>query len=246
MTAVAVAEGVTVRRGRAVTALDDVSLTLSTGVTGVLGPNGAGKTTLFRALVGLQRIHAGRIRTRGSVGYLPQDLRLFKGFTSGEVLSYVGWVRGLPSREARDEAGRCLELVGMADRRRDKVRTLSGGLQQRLVIASAFVGDPGLVVLDEPTVGLDLEQQHFFRSLVRSEGQTRAIVVSSHVAADLVRTCSQLVVLDRGRLLFHGSLGDFDALGTAAPEDGAGLPEDDVSRFERRYLHLLEQTRRPC
>lgn len=241
--AVAVVEELTVKHGQVV-ALNSVSCVLAVGVTGVLGPNGAGKSTLFRVLVGLQRFSAGRVRTRGTVGYLPQDMRLYKGFTAAEVLRYVGWVRGLPQARARSEAVRCLDLMGMASCSDSRVRALSGGMQQRLVIASAFVGDPDLIVLDEPTVGLDMEQQVFFRDLIRAEGARRAVVISSHIATDIVRTCSSVLVLDRGRLVHAGSVdslgaGDSSVAGQSRGPAIDGRSSDDVGRFEDAYLRLL-------
>lgn len=240
---VAVVEDVTVTHGRLV-ALNAVSCTFAVGVTGVLGPNGAGKSTLFRVLVGLQRFRVGRVRTRGTVGYLPQDMRLYKGFTAAEILRYVGWVKGLPASRARAEAVRCLALMGMSASSHSQVRALSGGMQQRLVIASAFVGDPDLLVLDEPTVGLDMEQQVFFRDLIRAEGAHRAVVISSHIAMDIVRTCSRVVVLDRGRLVHTGPVGSFGAddtstRGQRSGSQNGGRSSDDVGRFEDAYLRLL-------
>ncbi|MEU8181136.1 ABC transporter ATP-binding protein [Micromonospora sp. NPDC049044] len=218
MTAVQ-ADGLALRYGRT-TALEDVSFTLRTGVTGLLGPNGAGKTTLLRIVAtalpaggGTLRVFGhdpstspGRLAVRRRLGYLPQDPGFHPSFTAFEFVDYVAILKELTHRTARHaEVARVLSAVGLADRRRSRIRTLSGGMRQRLALAAALVGDPDLVILDEPTVGLDPEQRLRFRELVADLGERRTVLLSTHQTEDVMSLCQEVVVLDRGRVRFAGT-----------------------------------------
>lgn len=218
MTAVQ-ATGLALRYGRT-TALDDVSFTLRTGVTGLLGPNGAGKTTLLRIIAtalpadgGTLRILGhdpstppGRLAVRRRLGYLPQDPGFHPSFTAFEFVDYVAILKELTHRSARHaEVARVLCAVGLDDRRRSRIRTLSGGMKQRLALAAALVGDPDFVVLDEPTVGLDPEQRLRFRELIADLGERKTVLLSTHQTEDVMSLCQEVVVLDRGRVRFEGT-----------------------------------------
>ncbi|MFD7735060.1 ABC transporter ATP-binding protein [Kitasatospora phosalacinea] len=204
-------------RGRPV--LDDVSFTLGPGVTGLLGPNGAGKTTLLRVLATAvppdrgelsvlgedPRTGPGKLAIRRRLGYLPQDPGFHPGFTALDFVDYVAILKEVTDRRARRaEALRVLEAVGLADRRAKKIRTLSGGMRRRVALAAALVGDPDLLVLDEPTVGLDPEQRLRLRELVADLGETRTVLLSTHQTEDVSALCRQVVVLDRGQVKFQG------------------------------------------
>ena len=213
------------RFGR-VQALDGVSLRARPGVTGLLGPNGAGKTTLLRVLATVLAPGDGRVRLLGRdpadaderrevrrrLGYLPQDPGYARGFTAFETVDYVAVLKELTERRARhDEVRRVLELVDLADVADRKVRALSGGMKRRLGLATALLREPELVVLDEPTVGLDPEQRLRFRDLVSRVGEDRTVVLSTHQTEDVAALCEHVVVVDRGRSLFTGSVDELVA-----------------------------------
>ena len=216
-----------VRRYGRFRALDGLDLTARPGVTGLLGPNGAGKTTVLRLLAtvaahdeGHLRIlghdpstEEGRLRVRRSLGYLPQDAGFHPGFTVFEAIDYVAVLKEhTRSRARHDEVRRVLGMVGLADVSTKKVRTLSGGMRQRLGLAQALLGTPELLVLDEPTVGLDPEQRIRFRDLVSEAGHGRTVVLSTHQTEDVAAVCSHVVVVNKGRALFDGTVEELTAV----------------------------------
>ncbi|RNG18172.1 ABC transporter ATP-binding protein [Streptomyces botrytidirepellens] len=211
--------GVDVRYGR-LNALSDVSLSLGQGVTGLLGPNGAGKTTLLRILATASTPDAGTLRVLGldpltaagrqtvrrRLGYLPQNPGFPPHFTAFEFIDYVGILKEISDRGARrDEARRVLEEVGLTADRSKRIRKLSGGMRQRVGLAAAIVGNPELLILDEPTVGLDPEQRLRFRELIAELGEGRTVLLSTHQTEDVAALCHKVVVLDHGGVKFQGS-----------------------------------------
>ncbi|GIF62909.1 ABC transporter ATP-binding protein [Asanoa ishikariensis] len=240
------ADGVVLRYGRT-TALDGVSLSLGTGVTGLLGPNGAGKTTLLRVIATAVRPDAGSVSTFGHdalrgpgrlavrrrLGYLPQDPGFHPSFTAFEFVDYVAILKELTSRSARHaEVRRVLALVGLDSVRTKRIRALSGGMRQRVALAAALVGDPALLILDEPTVGLDPEQRMRFRELFADLGEDRAVLLSTHQTEDVMSLCREVVVLDQGRVLFTGT-----------PTDLAGLAAGRVWTSDSRVPGALASWR---
>ena len=220
------ATGLSLRYGRTV-ALDDVSFTLGPGVTGLLGPNGAGKTSLLRIAAtavmpnaGQLRIFGhdpltgpGRLAARRRIGYLPQDPGFHRSFTAFEFVDYVAILKELTDRRARHaEVRRALDAVGLSDRRGDRIRTLSGGSKQRVALAAALVGDPSLLILDEPTVGLDPEQRFRFRELFAELGEERSVLLSTHQTEDVTSLCREVIVLDHGGVRFRGSPAELTAI----------------------------------
>jgi ABC-2 type transport system ATP-binding protein len=208
-------------------ALDGLDFNTSTGVTGLLGPNGAGKTTLLRMLAtvtapdqGHLRIlgkdpgtAAGRLAIRRQLGYLPQDAGFHRGFTAFEAIDYLAVLKEHVGTRARhEEVRRVLALVGLGEVATKKVRALSGGMRRRLGLAQALLGSPDLLILDEPTVGLDPEQRIRFRDLVSEAGAGRTVVLSTHQTEDVAAVCSHVVVVNQGRHLFGGSVGELTAL----------------------------------
>ena len=203
-----------------VTALDHVDLDLGPGVTGLLGPNGAGKTTLIRVLATLLAPTSGRISIDGldpsdpkerlgirrRLGYLPQDLGLYPRFTAFEFVDYIAILKEMKDRGARHRKVRAaLEAVGIEDLATRRIKTLSGGMARRVGIAQALVADPDLLLLDEPTVGLDPEQRARFRELIAGLGQGRQVLLSTHLVEDVAAICTSVVVMWEGRVLFHGT-----------------------------------------
>ncbi|GAA2680602.1 ABC transporter ATP-binding protein [Actinoplanes palleronii] len=220
------------KRYGATTALDAVDLEIGTGVTGLLGPNGAGKSTLLRCLAtalapdtGSLRVHGfdpavqhERVEVRRRIGYLPQNPGLYPNFTAYDLLDYVAVLKEITDTGARRaEVRRVLEEVELTDRAKTKVRKLSGGMRQRLGLAQALLGEPELVILDEPTVGLDPEQRMLFRALVSRIGEHRTVLLSTHQTEDVGALCERVVVMRGGRVIFDGS-----------PRELAGVAEGQV------------------
>ncbi|MCM2315729.1 MAG: efflux RND transporter permease subunit [Thermoanaerobaculia bacterium] len=209
----------TKRYRNGVRALDDVSFELSPGVVGLLGPNGAGKTTLLRIMTGLIQPTRGRVLFRGvpvgpanigryrdHVGFLPQDFNAYPGFTAAQFLDYWAMERGITDRRQRlGEIEMLLAAVGLEEHANRKVRDFSGGMRQRIGIARALLGTPELLVVDEPTTGLDIEGRSRFRGLIMSIAAHRIVVLSTHIAGDVEATCSRVLLLHRGRLRFDGT-----------------------------------------
>lgn len=225
--------------------LSGISLELDGGVLGLLGPNGAGKTTLLRTLATLipatrgdvsihgQQITTGRQarQARRGIGYLPQDFGYLPSFSVCDFVRYAAWLREVPDRDAHAHAVRAIESVGLTDRSGDRLKTLSGGMLRRAGIASAIVGEPGLVLLDEPTVGLDPAQRLDFRALIR--GLDSAVtVLSTHLVEDVVALCDRVVVLEQGRVVFTGTA---EQLSGMARPGSAG--DSDI---ERGYMSVLQ------
>jgi ABC-2 type transport system ATP-binding protein len=210
------AEGLALRFGRT-TALEDVSFELYDGVTGLLGPNGAGKTTLLRILAtaipadaGQFRIlgadprgAAGRLAVRRRLGYLPQNPGFHPHFTAFEFVDYVAILKEIVDGR-HEEVRRVLHEAGLDEQRGKKIKALSGGMRQRVGLAAALLGDPALVILDEPTVGLDPEQRLRLRELVATIGEGRTVLLSTHQTEDVATVCQRVIVLDRGRIRFEG------------------------------------------
>jgi ABC-2 type transport system ATP-binding protein len=220
------AAGLTLRYGRK-TALDGVSFALRDGVTGLLGPNGAGKTTLLRILATAvapdagdlsvlgqdPRTAAGRLAVRRRLGYLPQSPGFHPNFTAFEFVDYVAILKELVDGRARhQEVRRVLGAVGLDSQRGVKIKALSGGMRQRVALAAALLGDPALVILDEPTVGLDPEQRLRFRELIAESGEGRTVLLSTHQTEDVMTVCQRVIVLDHGKARFEGAPVELAAL----------------------------------
>ncbi|SEU40593.1 ABC transporter ATP-binding protein [Nonomuraea wenchangensis] len=208
-------------------ALDGLDLTLGAGVTGLLGPNGAGKTTLLRCLATTLAPDGGtvsafgldpadrvqRTALRRRLGYLPQSPGAYPHFTAFDLVDYVAILKELTDREHRHaEVRRVLAEVHLTDQARTKVRKLSGGMRQRLALAQALLGEPDLLILDEPTVGLDPEQRMAFRALVSRLGESRVVVLSTHQTEDVAALCERVVVMRDGRAVFDGTPGELAAV----------------------------------
>ena len=200
------------------TALDGVNLTFGTGLFGLLGPNGAGKSTLMRIICTLLNPTAGTVRVCGhdvtrdrraireQLGYLPQDFGAWRLHRVEEVLDTLAQLSGL--REAKHRRARIAEVldqVGLGEVAHRKVKKLSGGMVRRLGVAQALVHEPNVLVVDEPTVGLDPEERIRFRQLMSGLGRDRTILLSTHIVADLGAGCREMALLDAGRIVFQGS-----------------------------------------
>ena len=196
-------------------ALQGVNLELdSPSLVGLLGPNGAGKSTLMKLLVAALMPTEGSIlvdgaplnkvegKLKASLGYLPQDFGLFEELTVTQFLDYMAALKGL--RDSRAAIQSAIEEVHLEEKARAKIRTLSGGQRQRVGIAQALLGEPELLIFDEPTVGLDPEERIHFRNLFSRLAQKRLVLLSTHIIEDVQSVCSRLLVLHRGKLRFDG------------------------------------------
>ncbi|SDO62632.1 ABC transporter ATP-binding protein [Lentzea jiangxiensis] len=234
-----------VRAGRR-TAVDGVTLHMGRGVHGLLGPNGAGKTTLIRALATVLKPARGELRllgggnlreTRKKIGYLPQEFGHYRRFTVREFVAYVAWLKEVPDRHVPAAVQRAVDRVGLADRADDRLRTLSGGMLKRVGIAQAIVNDPEVVLLDEPTAGLDPAQRLRFRELLTELGTDACVVVSTHLVEDVAAACTDVLLMDRGKLVFRGTPAQLVA-------EGADHHPGD-SPIERGYSAVLAFPDRP-
>jgi ABC-2 type transport system ATP-binding protein len=237
------------RRFGPVTAVAEVDLQAGPGVFGLLGPNGAGKTSLLRMMATAMPPTSGRLRLLGRdpgsygprceirrrLGYLPQNPGYYPGFTVAEYVEYFALLKEVPPARIRVAVGMAIDRVMLGGRRKARLRTLSGGMLRRAGIAQAIVNEPELLLLDEPTAGLDPEQRVAFRVLLRDLGQRATVVVSTHLIEDVATACDQVALMDQGRIVFHGTP---DALGARGDGQHAG-----DTPLERGYSAVLTQAR---
>ena len=191
------------------TALEDINLTFENGVYGLLAPNGAGKTTLIKLLATLlfptegniywegQDILAMGSRYRGLLGYLPQEFGYYKNYSPEKFLYYMAALQGIGKKEAADKIDSLLELVALKDVQKKKLKQFSGGMIQRVGIAQAMLNDPKLLILDEPTAGLDHKERVRFRNLIHSLAKDRIVILSTHIVSDIETIAGQIIMLDR-------------------------------------------------
>jgi ABC-type multidrug transport system ATPase subunit len=226
-------------------AVDGVSLQAGPGVLGLLGPNGAGKTSLLRMLATVQPPSSGQIRLldrdprgaaqrreiRRRLGYLPQHLGYYPAFTVIEFVEYFALLKEVPPGRVGRAVGAAVERVDLGAKAKARLRTLSGGMLRRVGIAQAIVNDPDLLLLDEPTAGLDPEQRVGFRAMLRDLGQAATVVVSTHLVEDVGAACSEVALMDTGRIVFRGTPGEL-------ADRGAGHDVGDAP-LERGYSAVL-------
>ena len=196
-------------------AVDRISFTLANGVTGLLGANGAGKTTLMRLLCGILNPTSGTVTYEGMdvdteeyrdiLGYLPQEFGYYPEFSGRDFLLYMSAVKGLAKSDAKYKTEELIELVGLKEAARKKVRTYSGGMKQRLGIAQALLNDPQVLIMDEPTAGLDPQERIRFRELISGLGRERIVLLSTHIVSDLEHIADRLMIMKEGRLIWQGN-----------------------------------------
>ena len=199
------------------TAVSDLSLKLGPGILGLLGPNGAGKSTLMRILATLAKPSSGRVTWNGldiaanpdalrvSLGYLPQDFGVYAALSAREFLAFLAAVKGLSGAKARERVDDCLNVVGLGDVAARRLGEFSGGMRQRVGIAQALLNDPTLLIVDEPTVGLDPEERMRFRHLLTDLAGHRLVILSTHIVSDVEASATELAIMAKGRLRFHGT-----------------------------------------
>ena len=199
-------------------AVDRISLKLEKGVYGLLGENGAGKTTLIRMVCGVLKPDSGTIALdgidvsqeeyRAMLGYLPQHFGYYPEFRADDFLLYISALKGIPKTEAKRRTKELLELVGLRDMGHRKIRTFSGGMKQRLGIAQALLNHPGLLVLDEPTAGLDLRERVRFRKLIQELGRDSIVLLSTHIVPDVEHVAEEILMMKNGQLIYQGKWKD--------------------------------------
>lgn len=207
-------------------ALRELSLEIGVGMFGLLGPNGAGKTTLMRILAGLIKptdgtVHifghdvttgTGKRIVKSQLGYLPQELGLYPDLTGAEFLDYVAILKGVGNKlERKAQTTSLLETVRIQDAANRRIKTYSGGMKRRLGIAQALIGNPRLLIVDEPTVGLDPEERVRLRNLLADMAQECTVILSTHIVGDISQSCNKVAVINQGQVTFHGSPHDLIA-----------------------------------
>jgi ABC-type multidrug transport system ATPase subunit len=201
-----------------VQALDNVTIEISEGMFGLLGPNGAGKTTLMRILATLLEASSGDVKMgeyditnnrkeiRKILGYLPQDFGVYPKMRTGEFLDYIALLSGIKEKsERKKRVEKMLDIMGLTDAKDRKTKKLSRGMIRRLGIAQALIGDPKILIVDEPTTGLDPEERIKFRNLLADISSNKVVILSTHIVADISSTCENMALLYNGRLAFNGS-----------------------------------------
>ncbi|MFD1356873.1 ABC transporter ATP-binding protein [Fictibacillus halophilus] len=227
-------------------ALNDINLELTTGVYGILGANGSGKTTLMRILASVMKPSSGRVLLNGQdiaemnekyrelIGYLPQHVGYYKNFTAKKFLKYIAALKGLPKDETNEKVEEVLELVGLSDHHRKKIGGFSGGMKRRIGIAQALLNDPKILIVDEPTAGLDPKERIRFRNLLSKISTNRIVLLSTHIVSDIEFIAKEVLILKEGQLVKKETpqtllKGIEDKVWTLVIE------EKDVPRFQSEY-----------
>ncbi len=231
--------------GKKKKALSNVNLTIEQGMFGLLGRNGAGKTTLMKTLATLLEKQNGSISVCGIpienakeirkiVGYLPQDFSMYPTMTVIEAIDYLGVLSGIGTKERKERIDLLLEKVNLTEHKNKKIKALSGGMKRRLGIAQALLNDPKVLIVDEPTAGLDPEERIRFRNLLCDVSEERIVILSTHIVGDIEATCENLAVLNEGSILYCGTVSDL--LDTAKGKVfSKTIDKSDLSRLKKEY-----------
>jgi len=201
-------------------AVDRVSFTLQKGVTGLLGANGAGKTTLLRIIANVLKPISGSVafenldsqseEYRNYLGYLPQDFGYYPEFSGLDFLMYVASLKGIEKTIAKRRINELLKLVNLEDVAKNKIKTYSGGMKQRLGIAQALLNKPKIIVLDEPTAGLDVKERARFRDMIHELGKENIVLLSTHIVSDLEKVADRILIMKEGQIVYDGKDVDGD------------------------------------
>lgn len=237
-------------------ALTDVSLTIENGMFGLLGRNGAGKTTLMKLLATLHAPDGGSItvcgvpieetgKIRQMIGFLPQDFNMYPNMSVYEAMDYLGMLSGMEKQARRECILKLLERVNLLEEQKKKVKSLSGGMKRRLGIAQALLHNPKVLIVDEPTAGLDPEERVRFRNLLCEVASERIVILSTHIVGDIEATCEKIAILNEGRLLWNGTLTDIlkEAEGKVFV---AEVTQDELEEIKQKYVvtSVLRQAER--
>lgn len=237
-------------------ALNDVNVAVAPGIHGLLGPNGAGKTTLLRILTCILDYDSGEItwgkdyhwkrpkNIKRRLGYLPQHFGMYKSLRVEEALRGVALLKDIPRQREKEQIDLALERANLSAFRRQKVGKLSGGMLRRLGIAQAFLGEPDLLIMDEPTVGLDPEERIYFRKILREYATgERIVLLSSHIVADIESLCDDVTILYRGRVLANGPTIQVQSLAEGKVGERI-VCEEEMRRIEKEHS-IIHFSRRP-
>ncbi len=248
-------EGLIYRYPNGHEAVRGLDLNIGPGILGLLGPNGAGKSTLMRILATLAKPTQGRVLWKGAdlaaspdelrveLGYLPQDFGVYTALSAREFLSFLAAVKGLPASLSADRVEACLAMVGLSDAADRRLGGYSGGMRQRVGIAQALLNDPKLLIVDEPTVGLDPEERLRFRHLLTDLAGQRLVILSTHIVSDVEASATDLAVMQKGQLCFHGTPEALIAGATGHVWDWTIVPERLAE--VRATHHVSGSLRRP-
>lgn len=224
-------------------AVDCVSATLKPGVYGLLGANGAGKTTLMRMLCAILESTSGEVFLNGKdivamgadyrnvLGYLPQDFGYYPGYTAMEFLLYISALKGIPRNIAKKRAAELLEEVGLGEAANQKVKTFSGGMKQRVGIAQALLNNPEILILDEPTAGLDPKERVRFRNLLSDCAGDKIIVLSTHIVSDIEAVADEVLLMKKGKFVLQGSVPDLIKKAEGKVWELA-VPQEDTRKWQ--------------
>lgn len=244
---------------KTVQALNGLDLVIGQGMFGLLGPNGAGKTTLMRILAGIVNASSGSVNVGGfdvnteagkmdvkkMLGYLPQELGMYPELTAAQFVDYMAILKGLENpAERRERVETVLNMVGLSDNANRKIKGFSGGMKRRVGIAQALVNDPKLLIVDEPTAGLDPEERIRFRNQLVNLAANRTVLLSTHIVEDIGQTCRDLAVIARGQVIFRGSPAELTqaAAGHVWALTSSTMEKPDHGLTIVSMLHLAEGT----
>ncbi len=227
-------------------ALSKVNLTIPQGMFGLLGPNGAGKTTLMKVLATLLEKTEGEVKIcgvpvensrqiRSMTGYLPQDFSMYGNMSAYEALDYLAVLSGMSRQERKKRVPQMLEKVNLLEKQRTKVKSMSGGMKRRLGIAQAIIHDPKVIIVDEPTAGLDPEERVRFRNLLCEIAKDRIVLLSTHIVGDIEATCENIAVLNQGKICFDGRVAELLAL-VEGKVYSAEIAAVELEKVKEKYM----------
>lgn len=227
-------------------ALKDVSLTINQGMFGLLGRNGAGKTTLMKTLAALHRKSEGTISVcgvpiekakeiRSMTGYLPQDFSMYPNMTVLEALDYLGTLSGMTRAERAERIRLLVKKVNLTEHQHKKVKALSGGMKRRLGIAQALLHDPKVLIVDEPTAGLDPEERIRFRNLLTEAAEDRIVILSTHIVGDIEASCEDVAILNEGQILWKGTVSELLA-NARGKVFTVNVPKEELPRIRKDFI----------
>lgn len=227
-------------------ALSEINLTIPRGMFGLLGPNGAGKTTLMKILATLLQKTEGQVNicgvpvenckeTRKMTGYLPQDFSMYGNMSAYEALDYLAVLSGMSRAERIRKVPEMLAVVNLTEKRRTKVKSMSGGMKRRLGIAQAIIHDPKVIIVDEPTAGLDPEERIRFRNLLCEIAKDRVVLLSTHIVGDIEATCENIAVLNQGKVCFQGKVAELLS-SVEGKVYSAEIPAEELERVKENHM----------
>ncbi|KIL07222.1 ABC transporter ATP-binding protein [Clostridium botulinum] len=233
---------------------DGITVTLENGVYGLLGPNGAGKTTLMKQITTLIKPDKGEILYNGEdifnmddkyrdlIGYLPQEFGVYKNFTAKQFLQYVGALKGMNGKNLNSKVDELLELVGLYDVRNKAIGKFSGGMKRRVGIAQVLLNDPKIIVLDEPTAGLDPQERTRFRNLIAKISRDKVIILSTHIISDIESVAKETIMIKKGKLLMKGTHREILSDMTNKVYNISVNDESEINRIQDKYKVISIQS----